>query len=38
MNLRKILVFIILLLFVSILWHGIKKEEFAETKFNGNLL
>lgn len=38
MNIRKILTFIVLLAFISILWYGVKKGEFAETIFNGNLL
>lgn len=38
MNTRKIISFVVLLLFLSVLWYGIAKDEFDETIFNGNLL
>jgi hypothetical protein len=38
MSIRKILIFVVLAVFVTVLWHGITKGEFEETRFNGNLL
>jgi len=38
MNTRKIVTFIVFIVFVAVLWYGIAKDEFAETIFNGNLL
>jgi len=38
MNTRKVLAFLAIILFLTILIYGVSKGEFAETIFNGNLL